>query len=137
MYLRTLLALAAALSAIGLSGCEGPSAPDQPGVCWRRMDQGGKPRFVRLADHIANLEDCAVLLEALRLQGQGNTDGAYQGYFIYVGPDAIRSSSNANHLGYPVFQPPQRDAIDRDLRRLIKERGGQMPRAGDITVERR
>jgi len=101
------------------------------------VDAGGKARFVRLADHIANLEDCAVLLEALRLQGQGNTDGAFQGYYIYVGEDAIRSSSSPNRLGYPVFQPPQRATIDRDLRRLLKERQGTLPEASDITVERK
>lgn len=129
--------LAATTLALALSACEGPSAPDVHGVCFRRADVGGKPHFTKVADKVANLEDCAVLLEALRLQGQGSTDGAFQGYYIYVGPDSIRSSSSANHLGYPVFQPPQREAIDKELKALIKARGGEMPNPSDITVERK
>ena len=89
-----------------------------------------------VANDITSLENCAVLLEALRLQGQRDTNGAFQGYYLTVDDDRISSSTSPRTFGYPILQPPQREEIDRDLRRLIKERGGKMPDPGDVSVER-
>ena len=119
-----------------LTGCRGPSAPEDRGICWRVDDAAGKARFTVLGRGVANLETCAVLLEGMNLQGHAVSTGAYQGYFIFIGADAIRSAPGLHGLRYPVFQPPQRAAIDRDLKRMLKARGGELPDAADLSVER-
>ncbi|HZZ34213.1 MAG TPA: hypothetical protein VFE03_00715 [Caulobacteraceae bacterium] len=135
---RSIFVLAAAACALILSACEQFSAPSDEGVCWQRIGAtSGKPRFSVLARNISSLENCAVLLEAVRLQGGGNSNGAFQGYYIYVDEDRIASSSNPSGRGYPILQPPQREAVDAELRRLIKARGGQMPNAANINLERK
>jgi hypothetical protein len=123
-----------AFAALALAGCAGPPAPDDPGVCFRA--DGSPAKFTALAHGVENLESCAVLLEGLKLQGHPAPTGAFQGYYIFVGDDAIRSAPSLHGMRYPVFQPPQRAAIDRDLQRMLKERGGQLPDAGDLSVER-
>ena len=125
------------LAALALATCSGPPAPDDPGVCFRVDDAAGKSSFTALARGVENLETCAVLLEGVNLQGHPAPTGAYQGYFIFIGADAIRSAPSLHGMRYPVFQPPQRAAIDKDLRRMLKERGGQLPDAADLSVERK
>ena len=122
--------------AMALAACNGPPAPQAPGVCWRaRQDAAGKVSFAPLAHDIRTLEACAVLLEAERLQGQPEADGAYQGYFIFAGERAMTSALHTGGLRYPIFQPPQRAVIDRDLRRMMAARGGKMPDPADISLE--
>jgi hypothetical protein len=126
------------LLAATLAACNGPPAPQETGVCWQaHRGAAGPPAFTPLARDVGSLENCAVLLEGLRLQGRPQTDGAYQGYFIFVGADAMTSALHAGGVRYPIFQPPQRVVIDRDLRRLMAERGGKMPDADQIGLERR
>jgi hypothetical protein len=128
--------LSALLLAAALAGCNGGPAPQERGVCWRAQpNTTGKPNFAPLARDVGTLESCAVLLEALRLQGAPQVNGAYQGYFIFVGADAMTSALHAGGVRYPIFQPPQRRAIDRDIRRLMAERGGKMPDPGDFRLE--
>lgn len=122
------------LFALTLAGCGDSSAPSETGVCWRGGGDSERG-FTSLARDVRSLEDCAVLLEAARLMGRPDTNGAYQGYFIFVDANQISSASHAGGLHYPIFQPPQREAVDRDLRRLIRERGGRLPGAGDIILE--
>jgi hypothetical protein len=130
--------LSALLLLIALPACNGPPAPEQAGVCWRAQPGGaGRAAFKPLASDVGSLENCAVLLEGLRLQGAAEADGAYQGYFIFVGPDAMTSALHTHGVRYPIFQPPQRRVIDRDLRRMMAERGGKMPDASEIGIERR
>ncbi len=127
---------AALLLVATLAACNGAPAPQQAGVCWRaQMLAAGKVGFAPLARDVGTLESCAVLLEALRLRGAPEVDGAYQGYFIFVGSDAMTSALHSGGVRYPIFQPPQRRAIDRDIRRLMAERGGQMPAPGDFRLE--
>lgn len=64
-------------------------------------------------------------------------EGAFQGYFIFVDDRLVTSAPSQNGFRYPIFQPSQRREIDADLRRLIKDRGGALPQAGDISVERK
>jgi hypothetical protein len=129
--LFALLLLAATLAA-----CNGGPAPQERGVCWRsQATAAGKLSFAPLARDVGTLESCAVLLEALRLQGAPQVNGAYQGYFIFIGADAMTSALHAGGVRYPIFQPPQRRAIDRDIRRLMAERGGKMPDPGDFRLE--
>lgn len=122
--------------AVALAACSGPPAPQEAGVCWRaNQDARGKVSFAPLARDVGTLENCAVLLEALRLRGQSEADGAYQGYFLFVGADAMTSALHTGGVRYPIFQPPQRRVIDRDIRRLMAERGGKMPDPGDFSLE--
>lgn len=124
------------LAALALAACAGPAAPEDPGVCFRVDSVAGKSTFTALARGVENLETCAVLLEGVNLQGHSAPIGAYQGYFIFIGADAIRSARSLGGMRYPVFQPPQRASIDKDLRRMMKERGGQLPNAADLSIER-
>ena len=129
-------ALAALLLAVPLVACNGPPAPQEAGVCWQaHQDAGGKVSYAPLARGVSTLETCAVLLEALRLRGETQADGAYQGYFIFIGADTMTSALHAGGVRYPIFQPPQRRSIDRDIRRLMAEHGGKMPDASDFSLE--
>ncbi|HEY2710595.1 MAG TPA: hypothetical protein VGI95_21325 [Caulobacteraceae bacterium] len=131
-------AVPAVLLALLLAACSGPVAPQADGVCWRMTRApGGEARFTQLASGIQSLENCTVLLEAVRLQGAPEADGAYQGYYIFVTPTVMSSGMHLDGLRYPVFQPPQRVTIDRDLRRMMAERGGRLPDAADISIERK
>jgi|SRR5579872_4239268 len=130
-------AIAPAFLALALAGCGEVAAPRDDGVCWLSHGRPDAPRFTPLARGVESLETCAVLLEARRLQGEAETNGAYQGYFIFVDANRITSATRAAGLRWPVLQPPQRAAVDRDLQRLMKERDGRMPDAADLSLERR
>ena len=131
--LRTLALL---LFALPLAACNGPPAPQAAGICWRaHQDGAGKVSYAPMARGVGTLETCAVLLEALRLSGETEANGAYQGYFIFVGADSMTSALHSGGVRYPIFQPPQRRSIDRDIRRLMAERGGRMPDAGDFSLD--
>jgi len=130
--------LAVLLGLLALTACNQVEAPQADGVCWR-MDHvpGQSPKFSELAHGVANLENCAVLLEAVRLQGQTSADGAFQGYFIFVDASGVSSAKRPDSFRYPIFQPPQRAAIDHDLRRLMAARGGRLPDAAELSLERK
>jgi len=131
---RVLLILAALLP---LAACNQTEAPQDIGVCWRMDGLAGQAtKFTLLARDVGDLDTCAVLLEALRLQGQTSTNGAYQGFFIFVDANGMSSARHTDGFRYPIFQPPQRIAIDRDLRRMMQARGGRMPNAAEISLER-
>jgi hypothetical protein len=125
------------LAVMALAACAGPGAPQDPGVCFRVDKVGGKTVFTALDRGVENLETCAVLLEGVNLQGHPTPTGAYQGYFIFIGADAIRSAQRLGGMRYPVFQPPQRASIDKDLKRMMQERGGQLPDPADLSIERK
>jgi hypothetical protein len=120
-----------------LAACEPAAAPTNIGVCWRTTGAGAsKPRFEVVANDVDSLDDCAALLEAYHLQGARTSNGAYQGYFIFVDDREVASSNRADGFRYPIFQPSQRAEIDGDLRRLIKERAGKPLTTSDVAVER-
>jgi hypothetical protein len=88
--MRSLIGLgAAAVAAISLSGCSGQTPPGEPGVCYRVVFHKGQPQFIKLADHVDKVEDCAARLEVIRLSflRMGGTihevDGAYVDQFIF------------------------------------------------------
>src|SRR5206468_404025 len=83
------------LQALALAACNRPTAPQTPGVCWRAAAAPAKG-FVPLSRDVDSLENCAVLLEGLRLQGEPRADGAYAGFFIFIDADAMTSAS---HVG--------------------------------------
>jgi hypothetical protein len=129
---RGLIALLLALAA-----CDRAEAPQAAGVCWRLHEgPGGQVSFTPLEGGVGSLETCAVLLEARRLRGERPTDGAYQGYFVFVDAAGIGSAQRRLGFRFPIFQPPQRAGVDRDLIRVMKETGGRPPTAAEITVER-
>jgi hypothetical protein len=131
-------ALAVAICAMALGACDELAAPTQRGVCWRLSEATAqKSSFQRVSSHVWSLDDCAAQLEAFHLQGAPRVEGAFQGYFIFVDDRLVTSAPSQNGFRYPIFQPSQRREIDADLRRLIKDRGGALPQAGDISVERK
>ncbi|HZZ86900.1 MAG TPA: hypothetical protein VFE13_01070 [Caulobacteraceae bacterium] len=127
----TLLALALLA---WLGACNGPPAPGDRGVCWK-VDPAAKSRYAPLAKGVDSLEACAVLLEAMRLRGQAQSDGAYQGYFLFIGPDAMSSALHVHGVRYPIFQPPQRRVLDREITRMMAEHGGRMPSPDEFSLE--
>ena len=129
---------ALALTLVSLTACNRVEAPGDLGVCWR-MDRvpGGPPQFTALAHGVGDLDTCAVLLEAERLQGKASANGAFQGYFIFVDATGMSSATHPDGFRYPIFQPPQRAAVDRDLKRMMLARGGRMPDAAELSLERK
>jgi hypothetical protein len=95
----------------------GPAeAPRDPGVCWRMTMAGTKPAYHRVAGNIANLETCSAYLEREFLIGHRPVDGAYQGRFIFIDGDAVRSAATLDGSRWRVFFDPQRAAVDKTLR---------------------
>jgi hypothetical protein len=89
--------------------------PEDTGVCWRVQMQDEKPDFRRLAHGVPNLESCAAHLEAIYLR-RGPQVGAYQGRFIFVDDEAIRSAKSLDGSRWRVFFDPQRADLDKKLR---------------------
>lgn len=132
---RPFILIAACALAAALGACDGRAiAPDERGVCWQTAPRPSDG-YVPLANDVASLEVCAMLLEAQRLQGKARADGAFQGYFIFVSADEISSASHVGGWHYPILQPPQRVAIDQQLLRMIRQRGGRAPDASELHVE--
>jgi hypothetical protein len=120
-----------------LVACQPNGAPGNTGVCWRAVGGAStKLRYVVVANDVASLDDCAALLETYHLQGARISNGAYQGYFIFVDDREVASSTETDGFRYPIFQPSQRGEIDGDLRRLIRERAGKPLTPRDVAVER-
>lgn len=96
-----------AAAAMGLSGCSGPTPPGEPGVCYRTtFEKGQPPKFIKLADHVDKVEDCAARLEVIRLNflrmggSIHEVDGAYVDQFIFVDASGV---SLAKTLTGPRF----------------------------------
>ncbi len=122
---------------LALAGCNQGDAPRDDGVCWQaHAVKSGPTRYTALARGVGSLEDCAVLLEAARLEGQTETNGAYQGFFLFIDADQMTSGTHAAGFHFPILQPPQRAEVDRDLRKLIAEHGGKLPADADLSLER-
>lgn len=99
------------------------AAPDAPGVCYRMLaGRNDQPRFVEMARNVLNLESCAAHLERIFLQTGSRVDGAYQGRFIFIDSDAIKSGARLDGSRWRVFFGPQRAALDLRLKA-----GGQTP----------
>jgi hypothetical protein len=128
----------AILCALALGACDDIAAPTQRGVCWRLLTvPAQRPKFQAISSGVWSLDDCAAQLEAFHLQGASQVEGAFQGYFIFVDSRLVTSAPSSGGFRYPIFQPSQRREIDADLRRLIEDRNGAAPNAGDISVERK
>ena len=106
------------VAAVGASFWNGGAVPppEDRGVCWRMTSQGGKLRFDRLAGDVLNLESCAAYLERIHLVDRAEVTGAFQGRFIFIDDQAIKSASRLNGSRWRVFFDPQRAAPDKRLR---------------------
>ena len=107
------LAIATVLSAaVGLSGCQKRvEPPTDVGVCWVVETQKDKTlKFNRLADNQPRIENCAVELERVRLRfiGMGSPNrrimGAFQGNFIWDGPEGVSFATELDAHPYPALQ---------------------------------
>ncbi len=129
--------IAAAIGSAFLANAGRERAPADSGVCWRAPGLEAKAAALRpIERHVASLENCAAALEAFRLIDRRPALGAFQGYFIFVDARQIASATSRRGFRYPVFQPAQRRAVDDGLADLIAKRGGALPAAGDMVVER-
>lgn len=125
------------LASLALGACNQGEAPREDGVCWQaHASANGKVGFSPLARGVGSLEDCAVLLEAARLEGQAETNGAYQGFYLFIDANQMTSGSRLDGFRYPVLQPPQRADVDRDLRRLMAQHGGKIPVDANLSLVR-
>jgi len=126
-----------ALACLILAGCNQGEAPRDDGVCWQAHPvKSGPVRYTALRRGVGSLEDCAVLLEAARLEGQSDTNGAYQGFFLFIDADQMTSGARADGFHFPVLQPPQRADIDRELKKLLAEHDGKIPADADVSLVR-
>jgi hypothetical protein len=115
------LARAAILAVLVLTaGCQGsadPGAPTAEGVCWRASP--APPHFVAIEQDVPDMVSCAMDLDLVYL-GEGHAlIGAYQGSYIFVGPDKIQSAQGLTLFRYPMFTPAQRAALDSQLRVVL------------------
>ncbi|HUZ11553.1 MAG TPA: hypothetical protein VMU93_01715 [Caulobacteraceae bacterium] len=105
------LSLAAAAFAVVLAGCShGPQPPGDVGVCYHLAAfEAGRPKFNVVARNVPDLEHCAAQLEAMRLRflrfgvGQEDITGAYQGAFLFLGPQGVFTSQSYDGAQYPFL----------------------------------
>ncbi len=115
-----LTVMAMALSLAGLAFRQS-TAPFEPGACWRMFRESGEaPRFVRIANDARNMETCAARLEAVRLMGTPEVEGAYQGFFIFVDEREIVTSRSLHEKRFPVLDVEGRRRIDDAILMLIR-----------------
>lgn len=94
-----------------LASCETrPEAPSDPGVCWQAvMKEGEEPRFNKVADNQPSIESCAARLEEVRLRFaqltsvKRNVTGAYQGQWLFVTGEAIRTAQNYDGVSFVLL----------------------------------
>lgn len=90
-------------------------APLEKGVCWRMNAIGASPPFDAIGRDISSLEGCAARLERIHKHTGATLTGAYQGRFIFVDDEAIRSSNTLNGVHWRLYFDAQRQALDRKL----------------------
>ncbi|HYF21846.1 MAG TPA: hypothetical protein VD929_00465 [Caulobacteraceae bacterium] len=107
------LALAAALTAAvpALAACQqGVQAPEDPGVCWHYVqEEGGEPRFNKVAENQRSIEFCAARLEEMRVRflrfggGRDEIVGAYQGRWLFVDRAGISTAERLEGGRYTLL----------------------------------
>ncbi len=94
--------------ALALAGCDKTiEAPGDRGVCWHMATTAqGKVRFNMLAQNQPDLEHCAGQLDQMRLRFMGlgstqvNVVGAFQGQFLFAGPQGVYTAPSLNGYRY-------------------------------------
>ncbi len=118
-----LLLLATAWAVAGCSPSK-PAATDT-GVCWRVRAPEGQPLKREVLERgIANLQTCAARLEALRMMEGEAVEGAFEGRAIFVSEAEITQAVSRGGTRYPVFEPAEREAVQRAIGRLLDARSG-------------
>jgi len=103
------------------------TAPTEVRVCWRMQGEGSGARFTALGRNVENLESCAANLEAIHLGSGRNIVGAYQGRFIFVDRDAIRSAEKIDGARWRIFYGAQREALDKKIRTAQQRAAAGLP----------
>jgi hypothetical protein len=106
--MRTLGVIGAvAVAAAGLSGCSGAVPPGDAGVCYQVIYKHGQPsRYVKVADHVASLEECAARLEIIRISflRMGGSiheiDGAFTDQFLFIDASGVYAAKSLNSPRY-------------------------------------
>jgi len=87
-------------------------APRDVGVCWRRGPDG---KFVVIYRGSSGIEACAGDLERIHMRTGESLVGAYQGRFIFVDAESIRSTDRLDGVPWRLYFDNQRRALDKDL----------------------
>jgi len=87
-------------------------APRDPGVCWRR---GGDGKFTAIFRGSTGIEACAGDLERIHMTTGEDLVGAYQGRYIFVDKEAIRSADTLDGSRWRLYFDNQRRQLDKDL----------------------
>jgi hypothetical protein len=106
--MRARTVLIALSFSLALAGCEKSlEAPMDRGVCWHlATGPGGAVKFNQLAANQQDLEHCAAQLDQMRIRflGLGSTQedvvGAYQGQFLFAGPQGVYTSATFKGFRY-------------------------------------
>jgi hypothetical protein len=106
---KVVMAVLAVTAALG--GCEKQlEAPADRGVCWNLVQPAkAPPKFNLLARDVPDLEHCAADLEKMRLSfsalglPKDYVNGAYQGQFLFIGPDGAFTSATEKGFRYPFL----------------------------------
>lgn len=100
---RTLVIAASAAAALGLAACGNQvQAPGDAGVCWHMVTlANGTVKFNKVSKNEPNIESCAGSLDGMRLRfmslgGPEEITGAYQGNFLFLGPQGVYMSQSLN-----------------------------------------
>ena len=109
MRAAPILALVAATASLSACADKGPDAPTDRGVCYHAIpQQGGAIKFNKLADNVDSIEKCAAELEGMRLRflrmgGQEEITGAYQGSYLFLQRQGIFRSETLNGNRYVML----------------------------------
>ena len=90
-------------------------APLEKGICWRMNPMGASPQFDVIGRDVSGLEACAADLERIHKHTGKTLTGAYQGRFIFVDNEAIRSANTLNGVHWRLYFDSQRQALDKKL----------------------
>lgn len=99
-------------------------APKEAMTCWRMTLREGRAGFAPLSRRTENLESCAATLEVIWLESRRPVQGAYQGRFIFVGPEAVESAESLEGARWRIFWGAQRERIDKRIL-LARQRQSQ------------
>jgi hypothetical protein len=87
-------------------------APRDPGVCWR---MGADGTFTVLVRGSSGIEACAGDLERVFMKTHTPVNGAYQGRYIFIDKEAIRSADTLTGERWRLYFDNQRRDLDKDL----------------------
>lgn len=93
---------------LALAGCgHSVEAPGGAGLCWHMATAAdGKIKWNQLAQNQPDLEHCAAQLDQMRLRFMGlgsmqdHVTGAFQGQFLFAGPEGVYTSQSYGGYRY-------------------------------------